>query len=112
MNRLRGKALRLAIHDGNPFASHCIKSVVLDPLIANAGTDGQTRLWQWLAVLCKFQLNLGSVTIGKEGNGLFGIEARRIVMQREINLLRTDRHLDGLISGCGNRSGRFEVSAA
>ena len=70
MYRIRGKALRLAINYGHAFGRNGVEAVVLDPLIANAGTDCQDIRGHRLIVARELNFQLRYVTIGKESEAL------------------------------------------
>src|SRR3989442_1654860 len=64
MNRLGGKALSLAVGDGDTLRSNRVKTVMFNPLIANAGPNRQPHLRQGLIVAQDFEFNFGGVSIG------------------------------------------------
>ena len=67
---IRGKALRLAINYGHAFGRNRVEAVVLDSLVANAGTDGENVRGHRLIVARELNFQLRGVTIGKESEPL------------------------------------------
>ena len=86
MNRLGGKALSLAIDDGDAFRSNGVKTVMLNPLIANAGPNRQLHLRQGLIVAQDFEFDFGAVSIGEKRDALRRIQRGGVIMNDEIDL--------------------------
>src|SRR5437763_8105158 len=98
MNRLGGKALSLAIDDGDAFRSNGVKTVMLNPLIANAGPNRQLHLRQGLIVAQDFEFDFGAISIGEKRDALRGVKSGDIVVNDEIDLLRPAGNIDRLIA--------------
>ncbi len=98
MNRLGGKALSLAVDDSDAFGSNRVKSVMLNPLIANAGPNRQLHLRQGLIVAQDFELDFGAVSIGEKRDALRAIKAGCVIVNDEIDLLRAARNIDRFIA--------------
>src|SRR2546425_3833882 len=94
MNRFGGKALSLAVDDSHALRSNRVKSVMLDPLIANAGPNRQLRLWQGLIVAQNFEFDFSAISIGEKRYVLRRIKSGGIIVNNEIGLLRATRNMD------------------
>src|SRR5437868_7445390 len=86
MNWLGGKALSLAIDDGDALRSNGVKTVMLNPLIANAGPNRQLHLRQGLIVAQDFEFDFGAVSIGEKRDALRRIQRGGVIMNDEIDL--------------------------
>src|SRR2546422_5360462 len=98
VNRLRRKTLSFAVDDSHAFRSNRVESVMLNPLIANAGPHRQLHLRQGLIVAQDFEFDFGAVSIGEKRDALRHIKSGCIVVNNEINLLRAARNTDRFIA--------------
>src|SRR6266403_6123013 len=90
-------AMHLAVEDGNSFRRERIKSVMIDALVADVGTNRQLCLRHWLIVSRELELYFGDVTVSKESQPLVSVETCGFVMNSELDLSRPSGHIDGCV---------------
>ena len=98
VNWVGGKTLSLAVDDSDAFRSNGVESVMLNPLIANAGPNRQLHLRQGPIVAQDFEFDFGAVSIGEKRDALRRIQRGGVIVNDEIDLLRTARNIDRFIA--------------
>ena len=80
-------ALRVpAVDHSEALGRKRIERVVIDALITGAWANDQTCLGRRLTVTRQFEFDLSQITIGIESHSLAGIETRRVVVNRKLDL--------------------------
>src|SRR5258708_20220177 len=87
-------APHLAVEDGNSFRRERIKSVMIDALIADVGTNGQLCLRHRLIVSREPELYFGNVAVSKKSQPLVSVETCGFVINSELDLSRPSGPID------------------
>src|SRR5436190_15953138 len=104
-------ALDLAVDHREALGRKRIERIVIDALITGAWANDQPCLGRRLTVTRQFEFDLSQITIGIESHSLAGIETRRVIVNRKLDLSGSAGDIDGSITGFGCGTGDFEVSS-